>query len=44
MSNKALDRSLLKRRKARWGWLFIAPWALGFVLFFAMPAFESLYF
>ena len=41
---KQMDRSLLKRRKARWGWLFIAPWVLGFALFFALPVFESLFF
>ena len=35
---------LLKRRKARWGWLFILPWALGFLLFFARPVVESLWF
>ena len=43
MANKQ-DKSLLKRRKARWGWLFIAPWVLGFAMFFAFPVFESLYF
>jgi ABC-type sugar transport system permease subunit len=36
--------SLLKRRKARWGYLFILPWVLGFALFFAIPAVESMYF
>jgi len=43
MANKQ-DKSLLKRRKARWGWLFIAPWVLGFAMFFAFPVFESLHF
>lgn len=36
--------SLLRRRKARWGYLFILPWMIGFALFFAIPAVESLYF
>lgn len=44
MTNKGFDRSLLKRRQGRWGYLFILPWLLGFLLFFAQPVFESLYF
>lgn len=44
MSRKGFDQSLLKRRQGRWGYLFILPWLLGFLLFFAQPVFESLYF
>ncbi|MHC1785745.1 MAG: carbohydrate ABC transporter permease [Christensenellales bacterium] len=43
MRNRGKD-SLLRRRKARWGYLFILPWLLGFSVFFAFPVFESLYF
>lgn len=43
MRNKGKG-SLLRRRKGRWGYLFILPWLLGFALFFAFPVFESLYF
>ncbi len=32
----------LRRRKARWGYLFIAPWLIGFLLFFLGPVITSL--
>ncbi len=39
-----IDKSRLKRRKARWGYLFILPWVLGFVLFFAWPVLQSFWY
>ena len=30
--------------KSRYGLMFIAPWFLGFVLFFAIPVFQSVWF
>ncbi len=35
-------RSRLHARKARWGYLFILPWLLGFLLFFLRPVVQSL--
>ncbi len=32
----------LHARKARWGYLFILPWLLGFLLFFLRPVIQSL--
>ncbi len=34
----------LKRRKARWGYLFVLPWMLGFLFFFAAPVLQSLWY
>lgn len=34
----------LAERKARWGWVFIAPWLVGFVCFFALPLFTAIYY
>lgn len=31
----------LKRRRSRWGYLFILPWIIGFFLFFAVPLVQS---
>lgn len=44
MSSVKIGSSRLKKRKGRWGYLFILPWLLGFTLFFLFPAFESLYY
>lgn len=44
MSYVKIGSSRLKKRKGRWGYLFILPWLLGFTLFFLFPAFESLYY
>lgn len=38
------NKSRLKQRKGRWGYLFVLPWVLGFVLFFLLPVFESLFY
>src|SRR5947209_3733605 len=35
-------RTSLARREGTWGLLFLAPWILGFVLFFAGPMLASL--
>src|SRR5690349_11388414 len=35
-------RSSLARRESTWGLLFLAPWLLGFALFFAGPMLASL--
>ena len=32
------------RREAAWGWAFVSPWILGFVLFTAIPMAMALYF
>jgi multiple sugar transport system permease protein len=32
------------RRESAWGWLFISPWIIGFVLFTAVPMAMALYF
>ena len=34
----------LKRRKARWGYLFVLPWVLGFLFFFAVPVVQSFWY
>ncbi|HLY24776.1 MAG TPA: sugar ABC transporter permease [Aggregatilineales bacterium] len=34
----------LASRQRRWGWLFLSPWILGFVVFTAAPILASLYF
>jgi ABC-type sugar transport system permease subunit len=39
-----LGRSPLARREARWGYLFIAPWLIGFVVFTLAPMIASLAF
>lgn len=31
----------LEKQKARWAWLFIAPWIVGITLFFAVPMAQS---
>ncbi len=42
MRSKAYGR--LKRRKSRWGYLFVLPWMLGFLFFFAAPVIQSLWY
>ena len=37
-------RTGLAERKARWGWVFIAPWLVGFIFFFALPLINSIYY
>src|SRR5574344_2372536 len=34
----------LAERKARWGWVFISPWLVGFICFFALPLFTAIYY
>ena len=31
----------LEKQKARWAWLFIAPWIVGITVFFAVPMAQS---
>ena len=31
----------LEKQKARWAWLFIAPWIVGIAVFFAVPMAQS---
>ena len=38
-----LRASTPERRHAKWGWIFISPWLLGFLLFTAWPMIASLY-
>ncbi len=42
MRSKSYGR--LKRRKSRWGYLFVLPWMLGFLFFFAAPVIQSLWY
>ena len=35
--SKRPKRSSLLRYKQRWGWFFISPWIIGFVLFYFLP-------
>ena len=53
MKNKNLPETQLTKkkrktgladRKARWGWVFIAPWMVGFVFFFGIPLINALYY
>ena len=30
-------RMTLSRREAMWGWIFISPWIIGFILLTAIP-------
>lgn len=39
---KKLRMGRLRSRKALWGYLFIAPWLIGFALFFLMPVCQSI--
>jgi ABC-type sugar transport system permease subunit len=41
---RRLPPGMLKRRKARWGYLFVLPWILGFLFFFAAPVIQSLWY
>lgn len=34
----------LAEKKALWGWVFIAPWIVGFIFFFAIPLITSFYY
>ncbi len=38
------QRSNLMRTQRIWGWIFISPWIIGFVVFTAAPILASLYF
>ena len=31
----------LEKQKARWAWLFVAPWIVGITVFFAVPMAQS---
>lgn len=32
----------LVSKQSRWGWIFIAPWLVGFVMYFAIPLFTAI--
>lgn len=34
----------LEKRKGRWGYVFIAPWIVGFICFFAIPLVNAIYY
>ncbi|WP_370621886.1 carbohydrate ABC transporter permease [Bacillus sp. JCM 19034] len=36
------SKMTLEQKKGNWGWLFIAPWLIGFITLFAVPLFQSL--
>lgn len=42
--NIKLPRLTLKRKRAMWGYVFTAPFAIGFVLFFLAPMLQSIQF
>ena len=42
LGRPSLGRSALSRREARWGYLFIAPWIVGFLAFTLLPMVASL--
>ena len=44
LSVKKKSKAGLAARKARWGWVFIAPWLVGFVFFFGIPLLNSIYY
>lgn len=37
-------RTARDKQKARWGWIFISPWLIGFFLFWLLPMGASLFF
>ena len=37
-------RMTLARREAMWGWIFISPWIIGFILLTAIPMIATLAF
>lgn len=36
------NKLTLEEKRGYWGWFFIAPWLIGFVMLFAIPLFESM--
>lgn len=36
------NKLTLEEKRGYWGWFFIAPWLIGFVILFAIPLFESM--
>lgn len=36
------NKLTLEEKKGNWGWLFIAPWLIGFIMLFAIPLFQSM--
>jgi multiple sugar transport system permease protein len=42
-SNRVVMSTGLGRREALWGYVFISPWIVGFLLFMALPMLASLY-
>lgn len=44
MKEKRIKPQSLSAKKARWGWVFIAPWLVGFVFFFVLPLGTSFYY
>ncbi|KAA3664805.1 MAG: sugar ABC transporter permease [Chloroflexi bacterium] len=37
-------RSKLEKQRARWGWIFLSPWIIGFLIFTMLPMLASLAF
>lgn len=44
MKNKKVKHRGIESLKNRYGWMFVSPWVIGFVLFFAIPLFQSIIF
>lgn len=38
----SMKKKSLEERKGMWGWAFISPWVIGFILLFAVPLFQSI--
>ena len=41
---ESLSRSTLHRQRMTWGWIFISPWIIGFLVFILLPMIASLVF
>lgn len=44
MNKDKHKKTSLTEKKARWGWVFISPWIVGFVCFFALPLLTAVYY
>jgi multiple sugar transport system permease protein len=42
LNQKGLKRSKLARQEAKWGFIFISPWIIGFLVFYLIPMVASL--
>ena len=40
----SMKKMSLEEKKGLWGWAFITPWLIGFILLFAVPLFQSIHY